>query len=203
MRKEIEIMRVLRVPPLGKLVVEVNGQRYKNLSEIKEENVGHLLLAAIGELMTFAGGYQKLADAGVAPPLNTPEPAPQAEASLTQQQANFLASLEAERDALKSAPPSGPRFPVLSGIQPKVEPARPPSVSEAKSPNLVEQIDALLQRYVAAEPELAGRSIHLVQDPNGGLQIEVDGKYYRRPREIEERNIQLVIKRALKDWESS
>ena len=203
MRKEIEIMRVLRVPPLGKLVVEVNGQRYESLSEIKEENVRHLLLAAIGELMIFAGGYKKLADAGVAPPLNTPEPAAAEGPSLTEQQASFLASLEAERDALKATPSPRPRPPVLSGVQPRVEPARTPPASETKSLNLVEQIDAMLQRYVAAEPGLAGRSIHLVQDPNGGLQIEVDGKYYRRPREIEDRKIQLVIKRALKDWESS
>ena len=203
MRKEIEIMRVLRVPPLGKLVVEVNGRRCESLSEIEEENVRRLLLAAIGELMIFAGGYQKLADAGVAPPLNAPEPAPEDGPSLTERQADFLASLEAERDALKSAPSSKPRFPVLSGIQPGVEPARTPPASEAKALNLVEQIDTMLQRYVAADPELARRSIHLVQDPNGGLQIEVDGKYYRRPREIEDRTIQLVIKRALKDWESS
>ena len=203
MRKEIEIMRVLRVPPLGKLVVEVNSQRYESLSEIKEENVRHLLLAAIGELMSFAGGYQKLVDAGVAPPLDTPASTAGEGTSLTQQQANFLASLEAERDALKGVPAPKPSFPVLSGVQPRAEPARTPPVSEAKSLNLVEQIDAMLQQYVAADPELARRSIHLVQDPNGGLQIEVDGKYYRRPREIEDRKIQLVIKRALKDWESS
>lgn len=202
MRKEIEIMRVLRVPPLGKLVVEVNGQRYENLSEINEQNVRHLLLAAIGELMVFAGGYNKLVDAGVAPALSTAEPASAEEPSLTQQQARFLASLEAERDALKEAPSPRPRFPVLTGAQPKVEPVRKPS-AETGSPSLVAQIDEILQRYVAADSELAGRSIHLVQDPNGGLQIEVDGTYYRRPREVEDRKIQLVIKRALKDWESS
>ncbi|HEX6385715.1 MAG TPA: hypothetical protein VF177_13675 [Anaerolineae bacterium] len=203
MRKEIEIMQVLRVPPLGKLVVEVNGQRYESLAEVREENVRHLLLAAIGELMIFAGGYQNLVDAGVAPPLSAPETAAEEKTSLTQQQANFLASLEAERDAVKSGPSPKPRFPILSDVQPKVEPARTPSAGGAKSPGLVQQIDAILQRYVAADPELARRSIHLVQDPNGGLQIEVDGKYYRRPREIEDRKIQLVIKRALKDWESS
>lgn len=203
MRKELEIMRVLRVPPLGKLVVEVNGQRYENLSEIKEENVRHLLLAAIGELMVFAGGYNKLVEAGVAPSLYAPAPAPAQESSLTQQQARFLASLEAERDALKGSPSLRPQASVLVGLEPGVEPARTPPVSDAKSPNLVGQIDAILQRYVAADPELARRSIHLVQDPTGGLQIEVDGTYYRRPREIEDRKIQLVIKRALKDWESS
>ena len=39
--------------------------------------------------------------------------------------------------------------------------------------SLVEQVDAILQRYLLDDPELAERKIHLVQDPNGGLIIDV------------------------------
>ena len=75
MQNEVEIMRVLRVPPMGKLVVSFNGQRYESIAELSEENVRQLMQAAIGELITFAGGYQTLVDAGVAPSLAAPQAA--------------------------------------------------------------------------------------------------------------------------------
>jgi hypothetical protein len=69
--------------------------------------------------------------------------------------------------------------------------------------SLVEQVDAILQRHLLADPELAGHKIHLVQNANGGLIIDVDGKRYERPRDIENPQIQMMIKRALKEWEST
>ena len=77
MQREIEIMRVLRTPPMGKLVVNYSDKRYESISDVPEANVRQLLHAAIGELITFAGGYQQLVDAGVAPPLaSSPESEP-------------------------------------------------------------------------------------------------------------------------------
>ena len=83
---------------------------------------------------------------------------------------------------------------------------RRPATTEAsanKMLSLVEQVDANLQRHLLADPELAGRKIHLVQDANGGLIIDVDGKRYERPRDVENPQIQIMIKRALKEWEST
>lgn len=196
MRKEIEVMQVLRVPPMGKLVVSVNQRRYETLSDVGEENVQHLLMAAIGELISFAGGYQKLVDAGVAPALQPDATQKAQTAPLSEKQQAFLTRLEAQRDAIRTSQPPKPKFPIMSGIRPSVDD------SNAHSPNIVGQIDAILQRHLAGEPSLADRSIHLVKSPSGGLQIEVDGKIYQRPREIEEKLIQLMIKRALKEWES-
>ena len=44
MRRELEVMRVWRIPPLGKLDIEVDGQRYQNLSEITDDKVRRILL---------------------------------------------------------------------------------------------------------------------------------------------------------------
>ena len=77
------------------------------------------------------------------------------------------------------------------------------AASANKMLSLVEQVDAILQRHLLTEPELAERNIHLVQDPSGGLIIEVDGQRYQRPREIENPRIQLMIKQALKEWEAT
>ncbi|NJN53948.1 MAG: hypothetical protein HC804_03835 [Anaerolineae bacterium] len=193
MKSEVEVMRVLRVPPLGKLVVEFRGKRYEKLSEVGEENVKRLLITAVGELIAFSGGYQSLVDEGVAPPV-TQRGSQSAEGeAISEKQAKFLASLEASRDAT-AAEKKRPSM-MLPGIN------RVSSVpSSALNP--VEQIDRILQRYVEADPELSDRSIHLVQHPAGGLQIDVDGKRYQRPSEIEDTRVQLLIKKAIKEWES-
>lgn len=197
MNKEVEVMRVIRIPPLGKLVVEYRGKRYELISEVAEENVKQFLLTAVGELIAFSGGYQQLVNEGLAPPIvpaAQPRPIGESDESLTEQQARFLAGLEASRDAMvaeKKRPPSV----ALPGI-PRV------SAQPSQALNPVEQIDRILQRYVEADPELENRSIHLVQHPAGGLQIDVDGKRYQRPSEIEDQRIQVLIKKAIKEWES-
>jgi hypothetical protein len=65
----------------------------------------------------------------------------------------------------------------------------------------VEHIDAVLQKYVAADPQLVDRDIHLKQSGEG-LRIVIDNHIYERPADIPEKNIQLAIKMALKEWES-
>ncbi len=199
MQNEIEIMRVLRVPPMGKLVISFNNQRYSSIDEISEANVRQLFKTAIGELITFAGGYQKLVEAGVAPPLSAPQPAASTAVSEVDEAEQFVTQMERERDALKSAKPK-PNPSLLANLR------RRPATNEAsanKMLSLVEQVDAILQRHLQTDPELVGRKIHLVQDVNGGLIIDVDGKRYERPRDIENLQIQKMIKRALKEWEST
>lgn len=202
MRRELEVMRVLRVPPLGKLVIEIGSQRYETLSEISDEKAKRVILAAIGELINFAGDYQALVDAGVASPVvGAASPSEEPATPLEQRQAEFLARLEAERDAAQNAPPPKPKFAVLSGVQSRPEtPA--PAQPVKRELSVAEQIDEILQKHIAADPEMAERSIRLVQDPAGGIQIEVDGKQYEKPGDISESQIQLLIKRAVKEWDA-
>ncbi|VAW36784.1 hypothetical protein MNBD_CHLOROFLEXI01-3758 [hydrothermal vent metagenome] len=197
MQNEIEIMRILRIPPMGKLVVAYKDKRYTAIEELSEQNVRQLLHAAIGELITFAGGYQTLVDAGVAPALAAKQS--KTTSAQTGEAAQFLEKMEKERDQVKAAKPK-PAPSLLANLRPR--PARN-KASVTKMLSLVEQVDAILQRHLLTDPELGDRTIHLVQDPSGGLIIEVDGKRYQRPREIDDPRIQLMIKKALKEWEAS
>ncbi len=197
MQNPVVVMRVLRMPPMGKLVVEVNKNRFEKWNEIEDENVQRLLLAAIGELIVFADGYDNLVAAGVAPPLATvtsEEPA----RPLEERQAEFLTSLEAEKASV-SATPKPTSFIKRAARQPGTQHVG--SVSE--SPSVVAQIDAILQRHLVTNPELAEHDIHLRQDASGGLRIVVDDISYQSPKEIEDPSIQKVIKRALQEWERS
>lgn len=200
MRRELEVMRVWRVPPLGKLVIEVDDQRYQNLSEITDEKARRVLLAAIGEMIDFAGSYQVLVDAGVAPALG---PAKEASPPLEQQQAEFLARLEKERDALKGTPPPKPPLAVLGGAKLSEEALAAQEAARKRPLSVAEQIDEILQKHVAATPDMVERSIHLVQNPAGGILIEVDGKKFGKPADIPEPVIQELIKRAVKEWDAA
>lgn len=207
MRNEIEVMRVIRVPPMGKLVVEVSGSRLEKLAEVQNDQVRQRLLAAIGELVSFAGGYSELLEAGVAPPLQAPPSSPPGmedapEEFLTEQQARFLDSLERKLKA-------------TSRQTPRTEPLGADSVLEGETAvdveavpeqepvlNLVAEIDAILQKHVSADPQVANRSIHLEQPPGGVLQVVVDGERYDRPSDIDDPHIRRVLKKALQDWEN-
>lgn len=197
MRKEIDVMRVIRIPPLGKLVIEIGDKRYERISELKDARMKRRVITAIGELMGFAGGYEALVDEGVAPPLSAQTPTGSLQskaASLKEQQQRFLDTLAKE----KSTPQKSVRS--RSG-PPPVPPERTPSHEKATS--LVDQIDHVLQRHLQENHELRERSIHLIQSIDGGVNIKVDDKIYNHPSEIEEKLIRLTIKQALKEWEAS
>lgn len=202
MDNEIEVMRVLRVPPMGKLVVEVGGQRYELLADVTNPGLRQRLLAAVGELIVFANGYKTLVDAGVAPPLMAePSRSTSQEAvppELAERRAAFLSSLQRERDALAAQTNT-----IADPVNLVTAAARDEPVVTTRPAGIVDQIDEILQKYVRAEPKLEGRSIHLEQAPAGGLRINVDDQVYQRPAEIKEKEIQLVIKMALKEWEAS
>lgn len=206
MQREIEVMRVIRTPPMGQLVVEVNERRLKNLAEVDHPQIRQRLLAAVGELISFVGGYEQLVDAGVAPPARSGAAGPAsppsageepdtaaADEDLARRRARFIAQMEAERDAYRAAEPDEATEPEGAPEAPTERPSRPKS--------LVEQIDEVLQKHVAADLKLAGRSVHLRQSDAQGMRIEVDGQLYNRPREIEDKRVQIAIKRALREWE--
>jgi hypothetical protein len=199
MDNEVEVMQVVRVPPSGKLVVQINGQRYKNLSEITSSTLKQRLITAIGELIVFVDGYDVLVDAGVAPPAGAGSP-----------ESSQPPSIEARREAFKASQTQQPSNDLSSSNVVNV-PEEPitasPSAAEPadQGPELdiVGQIDTLLQKYVAADPSLAGRTIHLAQDPTGGLQIRVDNQVYSDPSEMDENAVRLAIKAALEEWNSN
>lgn len=179
MRKEVEIMRVLRQPPLGRLAVEVNQKRVEHLSEVPEKTIQHLLLAAIGELIDFAGGYQVLVDAGVAPPLVG--------------ETGKLAPLPSAPKATPSAAPS---------LRPQ---ARQTAVSAPShsSVNIVDELNTILQKRLQEEPKLNGRLLKIVRAAAGDLRIEADGKSYQRPEELTDPVLKELLRQALADWEKS
>ena len=201
MRKEMEMMRILRVPPMGKMVVEIQKHRFDSLAELEgDEKATRIINTAIGELVSFAGGYQALVDAGVAPPL-APQSVPvKEEVTLTAQQAEFLAQLEAEQAALRNPEVEDVVIPEKLPL-PVTPPSAPSPVASAKS--VVEQIDEILQGLVGKDEGFNGRSLHIVQNPAGGVSIDIDGKRYPNPDAVDDSIAKALVKKAIKQWENS
>jgi hypothetical protein len=198
MRQELEVMRVLRVPPMGKLVVEVNGERYDRIDEVTDEHSKRRLLAAVGELISFAGNYDSLVEAGVAPPLaaETAESEMEDEA-LTRQQARFIEQLERQRDAIKAVSERRLNETPVVDISDETPITR---LRSRQSISMAEQIDTILQELKYQDSALSSRIIRLRQNPAGGLHIEVDGKLYEEPGEIKDKAIQKLIRQAVFTW---
>ena len=203
MEHEVEVFRVIRVPPMGALTVYAEGARHTDLKSIKSDTTRQRLLAAIGELVSFAGGYDALVKAGVAPSIARAEARPvgvsseEEDEELKKRQEAFLNQLERSgqgRPAAESYTDS-----VITG-----ESDRPALAGESArgSVNIVDEIDLILQRRLAANEQLAHRSIKLRQAQGERLQIVVDGKVYQHPNEIADEEVKQVLKQALQEWEA-
>jgi len=220
MKKEIEMMRVMRVPPIGKLVIDANEERYTALPEVTNPKIRQRILAAIGELVDFCGGYNVLEDAGVVPQLtpSVPKQAEEIEKSVStgqlRQQEEFLDSLERQVEEVKNKPQKKGRMGGMfssntsrNDAQPLVEISETgdiqPTIVSPKQLSIAEQIDLVLQKHIAANPEMSNRGIRLEQSPTGGLQILADGNRYEKPADIEDSAVQGIIKAAVKEWNTT
>lgn len=211
MDKAVEIMRIVRIPPVGKLVVEIGSKRYFTLAEMDDPKMRQLFLAALGEMIVSAGGYQTIVDAGFAPPLATPpslsqlqtaasSSAPSRTPSLEEQQAAFLTSLEQGGVSDSSSADNTSSRSSFFRRRPRVtqpeEPLLPPL-------NIAAELNAILQRHLANDPELRKQTIKIEGGLRGGVRINVNGQYYEDVAHVPDPIVRMAIKLATREWEES
>ncbi|HSH04543.1 MAG TPA: hypothetical protein VLL52_18680 [Anaerolineae bacterium] len=184
-------MSIIRVPPLGKLVVVIDGQRYEDIGDIRDVKQRQRVLTAVGDLVGFVGGYQPLADAGYAPnPAPTGRPASRDESNPTEEA--FLNSLKNKGQAAPARD---------AGNSPSVSSASTAGGSSSSLPNnIVVEVNAIIQRILDTYPQFAHHDVQVKQSVEGPLLISIDGRYYKRPNDIPDRDLQLIIKMALREW---
>jgi hypothetical protein len=104
-----EVMRVVRDERTGQVLVEVNGQRYTHIREIKDAQVGRRVLWAIADLVRFTGGMA------------------------TNPQAVRSAAQERTGAASPESAPASP--PPAEGPPPSAPPVTPPGIMVATATN--------------------------------------------------------------------
>jgi hypothetical protein len=202
MENEIEILRIFRLPPRGQLAVELGTRRYRHLNEIEDAASRQRVIAAIGELVGFAGGYKSLVDAGVAPALQPESRSADAPSPLNVAQARFMQSLELQTLAMKGAvaPALSPESaPAAEVVTPAFLDEAPP---QQRKPT-VELLNPILERHLRADPRLANRRIFLEKAGDAGFRIHVDGRSYARLDEIPDKAVYQALKKAVQEWKKS
>jgi len=224
-----ELLRLLRHPETGQLIVEVAGQRYMKLTEVADKNVGQYILKLAAHLLAFTNGVIGT-ESGVKtvfnprvgktpPPLTStslppvsPQPEsepPPASPSKTTQAGSVVPrpSPEAEAAFLESlrSQPFQPEPPPARGLFGRSTPAPPSSASSSSLPglNLADEINKIAQARLIASPLAGSTDLEITSDPGGGIRIKVNGAIYASPNDVPQAEVRELIKAAIKQWERS
>jgi hypothetical protein len=194
---DVLLMRVLRDRE-GLLVVEVDGQRYRRLFDIRDGEVGQRVLNIINLLAAFSKGRESRVPLPPSPqPVQevpqAPAPTlPPADAVVEKESQAFLDQLQQQAQPKKTRITTDP-----VPFRPRNE-ARDGLISL----NLAAEIDQLLQIRVKASPEFSQRFIHVDTAPDGGLRFRVDDGRYSGIDEIPDPQVQALMRATIAEWEA-
>jgi hypothetical protein len=198
-----EVLRVLRDKLTGRVVVEISGRRYAEMSEVKESEVRRALLLTTRDLQEFVGvsvhtvGSAPVAATVPAPAATIPAPTPtnhiETSASPVQLNPAPLPKAPVEDSGPLRAPSMNlfKQFAVARELNAKeLPPIRP----------LAEQIDDVLQHLITGTP-FAAQNLHVASGPSNGVIFEVGTQVFNAVDEIPDATLQTVFREAIRRWE--
>ncbi len=172
----VEVLRVFRDISDGTLIVEISGQRFTSLAELRTAALERRFLRVLEEMQRFSKPPRQ---APPSPAPTTPPPLSEADDELP---SLALGSMfrQMRRAAMGQTPPP-------------TEP--PPQLS------IADEIEALLQEKLTALPAFQKRTIHVTASPSGGVLIQVDERFYEGVDEIEEDDVRLLLESVVAEWQ--
>jgi hypothetical protein len=211
----VEVLTVLRDVVDGKLIVQIGEKAYRGLAESGDAESKDRFIKVMRELAQIASSVSKApAPAAAQPAQESPVPTP------------IVENVEPPPAPAPPKPkaPSAPPPPVtpeggMPGDLPKFSlddqpPAQMPpglfrgviggkkSVGEpVPELNIAGAIEAYLQHKLRHTPEYSGRSIHVMPSPDGGVSIEVDGRYYDAVGDVADAEVREFIAGAIQEWQ--
>ena len=213
---ERAIMRVLRDEDTGAIIVEVEGNRYTRLTEIRDGRIGNQVLEAIADLIKFTGGIVRGQWAATSVPTLAPieerppqpqvvEPASPPRAVTVEPPGSdeeaFLERLR-EGDPQVGKTPSKEAQPSIMGFLRRRKPQAAAEETETGG-TFIDEIEEILQRMISTAPTPPSEAVHVGTGPDGGLQIQVGIRYFSSADEVPDPTIRDLIKAAVKEWERS
>ncbi len=193
----LEVMRVLRVGALGELVIEVKGERFRKLVEIRDGAVGRRVLLAIQELNEFAGSHaqrplpemQRIAGSGAQ------------EAEPTAAQQAFLAQLQEPKVDEEPEPPKPGLVDYWRRGFSRSRRQEAAKAAEQEPKSFIDELEEMLQLRLAGRAEMDSRSVHFKSTPTGELRIEVDGGHYESIDDVPYLDVKSLLKATVRAWE--
>jgi hypothetical protein len=193
-----EMMRVLRNPDTGRVLVEVEGRHYEHIREIEDAQVGRRVLWAIADLIRFTGGVA-----------TNPHAVRSASAAVDWEQGTPASTPGADR--AWATPPAGetsaaPAANLSKSMSAFFQRGLSPAPSDPAVPapgSFVEQIEALLQKRLQALDPPLPHEVHIQSGPEQRLQIQVGREVYGSVDEVADPQIRALIQAAVAEWEQS
>lgn len=197
-----EVLRVIRDPQTGESAVQIQGQQYRHIREIKDPELGKQVLAAIADLVRFTGGVAANPQAmrKILAKDTPAEPSPSTrDAEWVEPRQTPSLAQDALLDPAALTPPRqrpGVMGYLLQGFQPREPPAPLPSPTA-----FVDEIEAILQGYIRQLATPLSQEVHVGSGPDGLLQIQVGLTRYNHPDDVPDPEVRQLIKAAVAEWE--
>jgi hypothetical protein len=184
-----EVLRVLRDPISEALLVEVAGQRYQQMGDIRLSSVREGLLNTLRDLEAFAGGAPTTPPPVMVVHTPTPEPTP-VRPSIT----NVGAAKAGQVGTAPLLAPSMNPFKQMLVLRDLAKTQLPPMKT------IAEQIDEILQEKLVASPH-AQRGVKVHTGPKGNALFRADGEDYDAVDSVPDEGIRALIRAAVAEWE--
>jgi hypothetical protein len=198
----------------GRLLVEVEGTRYRSLDEIQDPEAKRQVVQAAMELIQFTGVLGR----------GSVEPAPMDKTQSWREDLRQGSRSELEQ-ARRVAPPAGATVPdeveqqfldLLSDMgHSPTQPEKPTlmgaiqrrylssSAGAGSSYTFVDEIEAIVQRRVPLIPALQGRGLHVRPGPAGKVLFVFEGREYQSVDEVPNLTARQLVQDAIREWDET
>lgn len=202
-----QVVVLLREEPARALLVEVGGERYRHLAEIKDPRVKRQVVEAAMDLVRFTGvlGVESIAPAPVEKTYSWREDLREEIRAQGRQTPPQPAGEDVEEQFLDLLAEMGPapvaEKPTLATAMKQRRPSK--AMRQEQSHSMVDDIEAIVQRRLVLIPALAGRDLHVRQGPEGTVLFLFDGQDYETLDEIPNLTAQQLVKDAIREWDET
>ncbi len=181
----VELLRVWRDLADGTLIVEIGGQQFRALDELRGADLERRFRNVVRDL-----------EAMPRRPAAPPPPDDIARATDSDTAGDEPPAGEADADDLSMAP--GAMFRRMTRVAMGHTPTVPEHEPEL---SIAEQIERRLQARLETLDEYRARSIHVKPSLHGGVEIEVDGVFYAGVDAIEDDAVRALLQDVVREWE--
>lgn len=216
-----QILSLVRDEPGSPLQVEIAGQRYRQMDQIRDKHLRRQVVDAAMELIWFTGalGSGELAPRPVEETQSWREDVRQGSKSELQRIRTTTVPGGSESASSHGARPIGDeaarRTPspgdaehappletptLLGALQRRWAPKLP---ERGEGHTLVDQIDDIIQRRIQLIPALANRDLHVRPGQDGIVRFVFEGQEYKSLDDLPNLTARQVIKEAIQEWEET
>ncbi|MFQ6015016.1 MAG: hypothetical protein ACE5NP_06205 [Anaerolineae bacterium] len=199
--------------PGGRLVIEVDGERYSTLAEIADPAVRARVVAMLRELAEMVEREERelVAEAADQDLVGVPAPVTadiQPQERTGPEEALAIPEIVPEEFAeplftrLAKAIWESLEGVLLFGRWGRAQRATAPEERGEGHGDFVSEIEAILQRLLRESPAGIAREVHVGTDALGSLTITINGDNYRGLDDLPNSRIKELIRAAVREWES-